>query len=82
MFCLLCDDAIDKIYDSDDDVPLTQMVFQLTIGVSTEDKDVEYDEDDESYKYCVVMVEDLDDEDNEDLDDEDNVESKGKYVVT
>ena len=61
MFSLLCADAIDKIYDSDDDVLLTQMVLQHTIGVSTEEEDTEDDEDDESYKYCVVMAEDLDD---------------------
>ena len=49
MFCLLFADAIDKIYDIDDDVPLTQMVLQRTIGVNTEDGDTEYDEDDECY---------------------------------
>ena len=49
------------------------MVHQCTFGVSTEDEYKEDDEDDESYEYCVVMVEDLDYEDNEDLYDEDNV---------
>ena len=43
MFCLLCDDAIDKIYDSDDDVPLTQMVLHRNIGVSTDNEDTEDD---------------------------------------
>ena len=61
MFCLLFADAIDKIYDSDDDVPLTQMVLHRTIGVSTENEDTEDDEYYESYEYCVVMAEDLDD---------------------
>ena len=74
MFCLLCADDIDKIYDSDDDLPLTQMVLQCTIGMSTEDEDTEDDEDDEGYEDCVVMA--------DDLDDEYNVESNGKYVVT
>ena len=73
MFCFLCADAIDKIYDSDDYVPMNQMVLQNTIGVSNEDKDTEDDEEYEGYEYCVVMVEDLDDEDNEDLDYEDIV---------
>ena len=74
VFCLLCADAIDKIYDSDDDVPLTQMLLHRTIGVSTEDEDTEDDEDNKSYEDCVVVA--------EYLDDEDNVEIKGKYVVT
>ena len=82
MFYLLCADSIDTIYDSDDDVPLTQMVKQHTIGVITEDEDTEDDEYDESYKDCVVMAEYLDDEYDQDLDYEDNVESKGKFVVT
>ena len=82
MFCLLCSDAIDKIYDSDDDVTLTQVVLQNTSGVSTENKDTENDEGDESYRYCVVIAEDLDHEDNEDLLDENDLESKCKYVVT
>ena len=74
------------IYDSDDDVPLTQIVLQRNTGVSTKDKDSEYDQGDESYednitgentairqkKYSGMA---------EYLDDEDNVESKGKYVV-
>ena len=68
MFCLLCADAIDNIYDSDYDAPLNQMVLQCTIGVINEDEDTEDDEDDESYKDCVVMEEELDD--------------KGKYNVT
>ena len=71
---LLCADAIDRIYDSDDDVPLPQMVLQRTIGVSNEDKDTEDNEDNESCEACVVMTEYLDDEDNK--------ESKYKYVVT
>ena len=74
VFCLLCADAIDKIYDIDDDVPLTQMLLHRTIGVSTEDEDTEDDEDNKSYEDCVVVA--------EYLDDEDNVEIKGKYVVT
>ena len=74
MFFLLCADDIDKIYDSDDDLPLTQMVLQCTIGISTEDEDTEDDEDDEGYEDCVVMA--------DDLDHEYNVESNGKYVVT
>ena len=82
MFCLLCADAIEKIYDSDKDVPLTQMVLQRTIGVITQEEDMEDDEEDKDYKYCVVIVEDLDDEENEDLDYEDNVESKCKYFAT
>ena len=40
---------IDKIYDSDE-LPLTQMVLQITTGVNTEDKYVENEEDDENYK--------------------------------
>ena len=64
VFCFLCADTIDKIYYSDDDVPLTQMLLQRTIGVSNEDEDTEDDEDNESYEDCVVMEEDLDYEDN------------------
>ena len=74
MFCLLCADAIDNIYDSDYDAPLTQMVLQCTIGISTEDEDKKDDDNDEGYEDCVVMA--------DDLDDEYNVESNGKYVVT
>ena len=74
MFCLLYSDDIDKVYDSDDDLLLTQMVIQLTIGVITEDYYTKYYEDDESYEDCVVI--------EDDLDAEDNVESKGKCVVT
>ena len=58
------------------------MLIQRNIRVSTEDKDTEEGQDDESYEGFVLMAEYLDDEDNEDLDDEDNVESKGKYFVT
>ena len=82
VFFIFCDDAIDKIYNSNDDVPLTQMLIQRNIRVSTEDKDMEEGEDDESYKSFVVMAEYLDDEYDQDLDYEDNVESKGKFVVT
>ena len=82
MFFLLCANDIDKIYDSDDDLPLTQMVLQCTIGISTEDEDKKDDDNDEGYEDCVVMADDLYDEENEDLDDEQNVEIKGKYVVT
>ena len=64
MFCLFCTDTIDKIYDSDDDVPLTQILLQNTIGISTKDKDTEDDEDDESYEDFFVMADDLDEGDN------------------
>ena len=58
------------------------MLLQHNIGVSTEDEDTTDDEDDESYKYCVVMAENFYNKEIDDLDDEDNVDSKGKYIVT
>ena len=57
------------------------MLQQRNIGVSTEDKDKEYNQYNESYEGCVVMAEYLYDEYNEDLDGEDNEESKGRFVV-
>ena len=60
-FFIFCDDAIDKIYNSNDDVPLTQMLIQRNIRVSTEDKDTEEGQDDESYEGFVLMAEYLDD---------------------
>ena len=46
MICLLFAYDIYKIYDSDDDLLLNQMVIQRNIGVSTEDEDTEDDEED------------------------------------
>ena len=45
---------IDKIYDIDDDVTLTQIVLHCTIGVSTEDEDAEDDEENESDKDNII----------------------------
>ena len=59
IFGLLCVDAIDEIYDIYDDVPLTQMLLQHNIGISTKEKDAEDDEDYEGNNNCVVMAEDL-----------------------
>ena len=62
VFFLLYADDIYKIYDSDDNVPMTQMLLQRTIGLITEDKDTDDDEDNERYEDCVVLADDLDDE--------------------